>query len=44
MYLGRAIGRKGAGAADALSEEEGSKAKSAVEAISKDDIRKLGED
>lgn len=42
-YLGRAVGRKAAGAAEALSEEEGSKAKSAVDSINEDSIRKLGE-
>jgi len=42
-YLGRAIGRKASGAAEALSEEEGSKAKSAVDAIDENSIRKLGE-
>ncbi|MBR7180059.1 MAG: hypothetical protein IKD42_00360 [Kiritimatiellae bacterium] len=42
-YLSRAIGRKTAGAAEALSEEEGSKAKSAVDSIDENTIRKLGE-
>ena len=43
-YLSKAIGRKAAGAADALSESEGSEAKSAVENISEDTIRNIGED
>lgn len=43
-YLARAIGRKGAGAASALSQEEGDKAKDAVESISEDSLKDLGED
>ncbi len=43
-YLSRAIGRKAAGAADAISEQEGSNAKSAVENISEDSLKQLGED
>ena len=43
-YLSRAIGRKAAGAAEALSEQEGSNAKSAVENISEDTIKQIGED
>lgn len=43
-YLSRAIGRKAAGAAEALSEQEGSNAKSAVENISEDTIKNIGED
>ena len=42
-YLSRAIGKKAAGATEALSSEEGSKAKSAVEEISEDSIKKIGE-
>ena len=42
-YLSRAIGKKAAGATEALSEQEGSNAKSAAEAISEDSIKKLGE-
>lgn len=42
-FLSRAIGKKAAGAADALSSEEGSKAKSAADSISSDSIRSLGE-
>ena len=42
-YLSRAIGKKAAGATDALSSEEGSKAKSAADSISSDSIRSLGE-
>ena len=42
-YLSRAIGRKAAGASEALSQEEGSKAKSAVENINEDTIKNLGE-
>jgi Flp pilus assembly pilin Flp len=43
-YLSRAIGRKAAGAAEAISEQEGSNAKSAVENISEDTIKQIGED
>ena len=42
-YLSRAIGKKTAGATEALSSEEGSKAKAAADSISEDAIRKLGE-
>ena len=42
-YLSRAIGRKAAGAAEALSSEEGQKAKAAAEAISEDSVKNLGE-
>ena len=42
-YLSRAIGKKAAGATDALSSEEGSKAKTAAENISGETIRELGE-
>ena len=44
-YLSKAIGKKAAGAADALSSEEGSNAKRAVDAMGdgKEAIRNLGE-
>ena len=42
-YISRAIGKKAAGATDALSSEEGSKAKSAADAISEDTIKQIGE-
>ena len=42
-YLARAIGKKTAGAAEALSSEEGGKAKSAAESINEDSLKKLGE-
>lgn len=42
-YLSRAIGRKAAGASEALSQEEGEKAKSAAESINEDSIKQLGE-
>ncbi len=42
-YLSRAIGKKAAGAADALSQEEGTKAKDAADGIDSQAIRKLGE-
>ena len=42
-YLSRAIGKKAAGATEALSSEEGSKAKSAADAISEESIKQLGE-
>ena len=41
--LRRAIGKKAAGATEALSSEEGSKAKSAADAISEDTIKQIGE-
>ena len=43
-YLSRAIARKAAGAAEALSEQEGSSAKGAVDSISEDTIKQIGED
>lgn len=43
-YLARAIGKKGAGAAAALSETEGEAAKSAADGISEDTLKNLGED
>jgi len=43
-YLSRAIGKKAAGAASALSEEEGDKAKSAAESIDENSLKQLGED
>ena len=42
-YLSRAIGKKAAGATEALSSEEGEKAKSAADSISESTIRNLGE-
>ena len=42
-YFGRATGKKVAGAAAAISDEEGSKAKSAVEELDEGKIKKLGE-
>lgn len=42
-YLARAIGKKTAGAAEALSAEEGQNAHDAAENISEDSIRNLGE-
>ena len=42
-YLSRAIGKKAAGATEALSQEEGSKAKSAADSISESSIKSLGE-
>ena len=42
-YLSRAIGKKTAGATEALSAEEGSKAKAAADAISEDSIKQIGE-
>ena len=42
-YLSRAIGKKAAGATEALSSQEGSSAKAAAEAISEDSVRNLGE-
>jgi len=42
-YLSRAIGKKAAGATEALSQEEGSKAKTAADSISESSIKSLGE-
>ena len=42
-YLSRAIGKKAAGATEALSSEEGEKAKSAADSISESTIKNLGE-
>jgi Flp pilus assembly pilin Flp len=42
-YLSRAIGKKTAGAAEALSSEEGGKAKNAAESIDENTIKNLGE-
>ena len=42
-FLSRAIGKKAAGATEALSSEEGSKAKNAAESITEDKIKQLGE-
>ena len=43
MYFGRATGKKVAGATAAISEEEGGKAKSAVEEIDENTIKRIGE-
>ena len=42
-YFGRATGKKVAGAAAASSDEEGNKAKDAVESIDENTIKRLGE-
>ena len=42
-YLSRAIGKKAAGAAEALDETEGSSAKAKVEELQEDSIKKIGE-
>ena len=42
-YLSRAIGKKAAGATEALSSEEGGKAKQAADAIDEGTIKKIGE-
>ena len=42
-YLSRAIGKKAAGATEALSSEEGSKAKDAADSIDQNTIKNLGE-
>ena len=42
-YLSRAIGKKTAGATEALSSEEGEKAKNAAESINESKIKQLGE-
>ena len=44
-YLGRAIGRKAKGAAEAISQTEGEAASSALESINEDTIKtEIGED
>ena len=43
MYFGRATGKKVAGAAAAISDEEGGKAKNAVESMDEQTIKRLGE-
>ena len=43
-YFSRGVGKKVAGATEAISESEGSNAKSAVENIDTDAIKKIGED
>ena len=42
-YLSRAIGKKAAGATEALSAEEGGKARDAAESIDESNLRELGE-
>ena len=42
-YLSRAIGRKAAGAASALSSTEGEKAENALNDIDEDTLKELGE-
>ena len=42
-YFSRGVGRKVAGATEAISETEGSNAKSAAESIDTGTIKKLGE-
>ena len=42
-YFGRATAKKVAGATEAISSEEGAKAKDAAENISEDTIKNLGE-
>ena len=42
-YLSRAIGKKAAGATEALSDSEGASARAKVEEIQEDTIKKLGE-
>ncbi len=42
-YLSRAIGKKASGAAGALSSEEGENARQAVEQISEESLKDLGE-
>ena len=42
-YVGRATAKRGAGATEAISSEEGTKAKDAAENINEDNIKRLGE-
>lgn len=43
MYFGRGVGKKVAGATEAISSEEGNNAKQAVEQIDENTIKNLGE-
>jgi Flp pilus assembly pilin Flp len=43
-YFGRGVGKKVAGATEAISESEGSAAKSKVESMDENQIKRLGED
>ena len=43
MYFGRGVGKKVAGATGAISEEEGNKAKDAVESIDENKLKRIGE-
>ena len=43
-YLSRAIGKKAAGAAKALSSSEGAEAEQALDKIDEDTLKELGED
>ncbi len=43
MYFGRGVGKKVAGATESISEEEGGKAKNAVESMDEQTIKRLGE-
>ena len=42
-YFGRGVGKKVAGATSAISQEEGDKAKQAVESLDENTIKRLGE-
>ena len=42
-YFSRGVGKKVAGATEAISEQEGSSAKAAAEEINTDTIKKIGE-
>ena len=42
-YFSRGVGKKVAGATEAISEQEGSDAKAAAESINTDTIKKIGE-
>ncbi len=42
-YFSRGVGKKVAGATEAISESEGADAKAAVESIDTDTIKKIGE-
>ena len=43
MYFGRGVGKKVAGATEAISDEEGGNARNAVDSMDENTIKKLGE-
>lgn len=43
MYFGRGVGKKVAGATEAISDEEGGNARNAVDSMDENKIKRLGE-